>query len=56
MWGDKVCNFANFGRTNMIQVSIIRNAISDLFSTLDFPSSVFLVKMCLVVVVFLALF
>jgi hypothetical protein len=50
--GRTVCNFANFGRTNMIQVGIPLVSFS-----LDFPSSVFLVKMLsLVVVVVLAFF
>jgi hypothetical protein len=40
----------------MIQVGIPLVTISDCFSNLDFPSSVFLVKMCLVVVVVLAFF
>jgi hypothetical protein len=50
------CKSVSFFCTNMIQVDICMyfNAISDRFSTWDFPLSVFLVKMWLVVVWVLA--
>ena len=54
MWGDKCVTLLFWLHKHDSSGYLYLKAISDHFSTLDFPSSVFLVKMCLVVVVMLA--
>ena len=56
MWGDKSVTLLIRPHEHDSSGYLYHDAISDRFFTLDFPSSVFLVKMCLVIVVVLAFF